>query len=112
MFITARHLHEIMSPKKGCQRGLEEYISEQHFGDQQRPQEGKPSYMYLNNPVYRVGTEGDPAPRAVSSRQDPYYTNLKPNESMVHSLYPEIDSGSVFLSEEPWNLQWNSDMSN
>ena len=112
MFIQEHQLHEILSPKKGCQRGLEEYIVEQHWGDKQVFQGGKnrrPSYMYPNNPIYRVGSEGDPAPRSLSSRSIPQLDsnpNLKLNESALHSLYPTIDSGSVFLSEKSWKSEW------
>jgi hypothetical protein len=112
MFIQQHQLHEILSPKKGCQRGLEEYIVEQHWGDKQVFQGGsdrRPSYMYSNNPIYRVGVEGDPAPNGISSRsiqQLDSIPDLKMNESALHLLHPTIDSGSVFLSEKPWDSNW------
>ena len=112
MFIQEHQLHKILSPKKGCQRGLEEYIVEQHWGDKQVFQGGdnrRPSYMYFNNPIYRVGVEGDPAPNGISSRSIPQLDsipNLKMNESALHLLHPTIDSGSVFLSEKPWDSNW------
>lgn len=112
MFIQEHQLHEILSPKKGCQRGLEEYIVEQHWGDKQVFQGGdnrRPSYMYFNNPIYRVGVEGDPAPNGISSRTIPRLDsipNLQLNESALHLLHPTIDSGSVFLSEKPWDSKW------
>ena len=90
-------------PKKACHRGLEEYIVDQHYGDQQRSENGV-MYMYLNNPVYRVGMEGDPAPNSVSSRKD---SDSDFSVSSLHNVHPVIDSGSVFLSSVPWNKNWS-----
>lgn len=90
-------------PKKACHRGLEEYIVDQHYGDQQRSENGT-MYMYLNNPVYRVGIEGDPAPNSVSSRKD---SDPDFSVSSLHNVHPVIDSGSVFLSNVPWNKNWS-----
>lgn len=112
MFIQEHQLHEILSPKKGCQRGLEEYIVDQHWGDKQVFQGGdnrRPAYMYFNNPIYRVGAEGDPAPGSLSSRSIPQLDSnldIKLTDSALHTLYPTIDSGSVFLSEKPWDTRW------
>lgn len=122
MFIQEDKLYEIMSPKKGCQRGLEEYIVNQHWGDkkmyhpsgseaanQQNPN-NPASYMYLNNPIYRVGKEGDPAPGSLSSRSiyqlGDHQPGFSETESTLHLLYPTIDSGSEFLYQKPWDMQW------
>lgn len=122
MFIQPDKLYEIMSPKKGCQRGLEEYIVGQHWGDKKLyhpggDYSGSPhnsnnphSYMYLNNPIYRVGKEGDPAPGSLSSRSvyqlGDYEPGFSETESALHLLYPTIDSGSEYLYEKPWDMQW------
>lgn len=120
MFIQPHQLPEIMSPKKGCQRGLEEYIVAQHWGDKKQYQTSgfplqdvnveNPSYMYLNNPIYRVGKEGDPAPGSLSSRSiyqlGDYQPGFTETESTLHLLYPTIDSGSQFAYEKPWNMDW------
>src|SRR5579863_1302252 len=114
MFIQPHQLHEILSPKRGCQRGLEEYIVAQHRGDRQvYTGDEKPGYAFMNNPVYRVGKEGDPSPGTWSSRTYPGPPpNLKLSDSALHLLYPTIDSGSVFLSEQPWSSKWYSNMTN
>lgn len=113
MYIQPHQLHQILSPKKACQRGLEEYIVEQHFGD--KTSFGgfdRHQHFYINNPVYRVGAEGDPAPLGVSSRHSEYFKKLGLNQSALHLLYPEINSGSIFLSQEPWDQRWNYAKSN
>lgn len=110
MWIQPHQFHEIFSPKKACQRGLEEYITQAEQGDKQiyHPpyHENKPAYLFFNNPVYRVGSEGDPAPGGLSSRA--FAPKLKPTESPVHLLYPTIDSGDVFYEQKPWDLRWQS----
>lgn len=122
MFIQPDKLYEIMSPKKGCQRGLEEYIVGQHWGDKKLYHKGgnygnsphnpnnPHSYIYLNNPIYRVGKEGDPAPGSLSSRSiyqlGDYQPGFSETESALHLLYPTIDSGSEYLYEKPWDMQW------
>ncbi len=105
-------MHKIMSPKKQCQRGLEEYITTQEQGDKQVYTGEKPAYLFMNNPIYRVGIEGDPAPNGLSSRLWSPWNRLNPTESPVHSLYPTIDTGSVFLSEKPMDMRWSSNRNN
>lgn len=120
MFIQLHQLPEIISPKKGCQRGLEEYIVDQHWGDKKIYHEGgvsqqdvnvnDPSYVYLNNPIYRVGKEGDPAPGSLSSRSiyqiGDNQEGLTETESALHLLYPTIDSGIQFAYQKPWDMHW------
>src|SRR5215469_14349076 len=110
MWIQLHQFHEVFSPKKACQRGLEEYITRQEIGDKQiyNPSynEFNQSYLFFNNPIYRVGSEGDPAPGGLSSRA--FAPDLKPTESALHLLYPQIDSGSVHLPEKPWDMRWQS----
>jgi hypothetical protein len=122
MFIQRHQLPEIMSPKKGCQRGLEEYIVDQHWGDKKLYHQGggthahgtnpnaDHSYMYFNNPIYRVGKEGDPAPDGLSSRHiyqiGDNREGLSETESALHLLYPTIDSGSEHMYEKPWDMDW------
>jgi hypothetical protein len=103
MFVQPHQFEHIAVPKKACQRGLEEYVVASHPGDKQTSSEKTP-YLYLNNPIYRVGPEGDPAPGSLSSRQ--FQAILKPTQSQLHSLHPTIDSGTVFLPEVPWDNRW------
>ncbi len=106
MFIPEKDFYKIFSPKKACQRGLEEYITNQVMGDKQVYTGEKPAYLFMNNPVYRVGKEGDPAPMSLSSRHSAPWNDLKPTESPVHLLYPTIDSGSVSLDQKAWDMRW------
>ena len=130
MFIQPHQLPEILSAKKGCQRGLEEYIVQQHWGDKKIYQPSNNihssqtnnspqiphSYGYLNNPVYRVGKEGDPAPEGLSSRHiyqlGDYQPGFTETESTLHLLYPTIDSGTQFSYEKPWDMDWYYSRSN
>lgn len=108
MYIDDRQFEYIKSPKRGCQRGLEPYIVRQHLGDKTVVnQSGKPGYMFMNNPIYRIGKEGDPAPGSISSRtiNNPNL-KLNLNQSTLHLLYPRIDSGSVLLDQENWDQRW------
>lgn len=117
MFIQNDQLHEILSPKLGCQRGLEEYIVNVHDGDKQKqhprgslnPAKNgyEHDYGYINNPVYRVGIEGDPGPESYSSRH--LQEHLEVNESALHLLTNTIDSGSVLQGPIHWNQNWAYD---
>lgn len=110
MYATDQQKQEIFIPKKACQRGLEGPIVATEYGDKQVYLGYKPSYMYINNPIYRVGPEGQVTENAISSRMINNGTaveNLKFSDSALHLLYPTIDSGSVFLSEQPWNEYWD-----
>lgn len=112
MYVTKAQLASIgNSPKKACQRGLDVNIVPKKTGDKQVFIGTKPSYMYFNNPIYRVGNEGDPSPEALSSRNFITMQNLAPTESHLHLLYPTIDSGSVFLSQRNMDERWASDRS-
>lgn len=117
MLIQKEQLHQIMSPKKACQRGLEEYIVEQHFGDTAMIPDHKNnnivrgSFVYMNNPIYRVGAEGDPAPNGHSSRHNAD-KNIKLDESALHILHPTIDSGSNYIPKTHMNMYWSSDRKN
>lgn len=115
MFITERQFRDISVSKKSCQKSLEEYVVASHMGDKKEyarqyasrgssPHKDSAGYIYLNNPIYRVGPEGDPSPGSLSSRH--FQQDIKPTESMLHSLYPTIDSGSIFLTEKPWDNRW------
>lgn len=129
MYIQPDQLHEILSPKRNCQRGLEEYIVNVHQGDKQKShskkgtgysstKKGKPDgynvyYGYINNPVYRVGEEGNPGSLSYSSRHLTEANNtttvLNPNESELHLLTNAIDSRSVLLPPVKWNQNWGYD---
>lgn len=115
MRILAHQFHEIASPKKANQRGLEEYITSQEKGDKQIYNSKKPAYAFINNPVYRVGLEGDPAPQGLSSRLPTFgATNfsLKPSESALHLLHPTIESGNVFITQKNWDSEWHPSRQN
>lgn len=106
MYIQEDQLHTVLSPKKGCQRGLEQYIVGQHNGDKQIYMGGKkPGFRFMNNPIYRVGKEGDPSPNEGYSSREQWQPKIL-TESALHSLYPPIDSGSVYLTEKPWDMRW------
>jgi|SRR5579862_348398 len=104
MFVTEEQLKYIDVPKKNCQRGLEEYVVSSHPGDKQVTISKKPSYRYMNNPIYRVGVEGDPAPQALSSRL--FGPRRQQQESILHTLYPAIDSGSINIPDKAWDQRW------
>lgn len=115
MRILAHQFHEIASPKKTNQRGLEEYITSQEQGDKQIYTGKKAAYAFLNNPVYRVGIEGDPAPQGLSSRLSTFgalNSQLKPSESALHLLHPTIESGNVFITEKNWDSEWHPSRQN
>ncbi len=107
MYATKEQLKTIKVPKFDCQRGLERYIVDQHYGDKTN-YSGKTSYLYFNNPIYRVGKEGDPGSNPLLTSRS-LQKDLKPNESALHTVHPTIDSGSVFLSERPWSQDWGYD---
>lgn len=119
MWIQKHQLPEILSPKKECQRGLEEYIVNSHQGDKTEYSYNNKktahnrttqSHIFINNPIYRIGRESDPGTTELSSRHENSPPNL--NESALHTLYPMIDSGNVFISPKLWNQNWSYDRSN
>lgn len=111
MRIMSHQFHEVASPKRYGQRGLEEYITAEEQGDKSvyTGIKNKSSYAYLNNPVYRVGLEGDPAPGGLSSRSQQFgdKRSLKLSESALHLLHPTIDSVNVFITEKAWDNTWH-----
>jgi hypothetical protein len=110
MLVQPDQISSIASPKKGCQRGLEQHITGAHFGDKQLAKGGTASYMYFNNPIYRVGVEGDPAPGGLSSRSTFIHPSIRDtitlNDSPINLLYPQIDEKDIFISAKPWDQNW------
>lgn len=104
MFVTEQQMQYIDVPKRNCQRGLEEYVVSSHPGDKQVTVSKKGSYRYMNNPIYRVGNEGDPAPQALSSRL--FGLERQQHETTLHTLYPAIDSGSLNIPDKAWDQRW------
>jgi hypothetical protein len=114
MYLDPHQFSQINVPKKCGQKSLEPYIVKQHLGDKQvSTGNGRQAYLYLNNPVYRIPPNNDPAPGSLSSRtiNNPNL-NLKPTESALQLLYPRIDSGSVLLDQKNYDQRWNSSRTN
>jgi hypothetical protein len=104
MQISEKQRHEVLSPKKCRQRGLEEYITQQERGDKTIYDGKKHQYAFINNPVYRVFGDNDPAPFGLSSRH--FAKPLAPSESPLHLLNETVDSGGVFIPAKHWNNRW------
>ena len=81
MELHDRHLRNVAQVKPARHRSLEEHIVAAHLGNQQ-VYDGDGQYRYLNRP-------------------------LPQSSETVHLLHPTIDSGSVFLTEEPMNADWH-----